>query len=316
MRSIETLHKIIYEIIALIVLIVLVYFFIESFIGISVQKDNQYKRYTSEIANVIKNGGQVNIMNYDPEYVPTIVIDSQNNIWVYMYKCPLSENQPVSPIATWAISNIPLKIPNPPPDGPNTIKAYIFSPDLTFCSLLSKAEVGPLSQYSLKINIKNMGGEVGYLIVIPNVPGITPPQNVIPYYDFQTSIFIQDPAYKEVRSGQIYLYKPSLISIDKIGAEIDYRSAICYLSKLDKNISSCIEFPTFFMPPVNKVNQYIQPVRSFYYSNLGQNALENTVTGIPIIYYRLETQYVAMRNVNMIISNQDGKIEIIYYVAQ
>ncbi|MGC9079873.1 MAG: hypothetical protein ACP5G1_04000 [Nanopusillaceae archaeon] len=314
MRSIETLYKLIYEIIALIVLIILVYFFIETIIGISTQKDNQYKQYTSEIANVIKNGGQVNIINYDPEYVPTIVIDSQNNIWVYMYKCPLSENQPISPIATWAISSIPLKVPNPPPDGPNSIDAYIFSPDLTFCSLLSKAKVGPLNQYQLEINIKNMGGEVGYLIVIPNIPGITPPQNVIPYYDFQTSIYIQDPAYKEVHSGKIYLYKPSLISINKVGAEIDYKNAICYLSKLDKNISSCIEFPTFFMPPVNKVNQYIQPVGAFYYSSVGQYALEDTVEGIPIIYYRLETQYVIMRNIDLVFSNQDGQITLTYLI--
>ncbi len=314
MRSVENVFKLLFELIALIVLIVLLYFFIESFISVSVQKDNQYKQYTNAIANVIKDGGQVNIMNYDPQYIPMLAIDSQGNLWVYMYKCPLSENQPVNTIEAWAISSIPRKVPMPPPNGPDTIDAYIFSQDLSSCSLLSKAEVGPLTQYSLTINIQSEGGEAGYLLVIPNGLGITPPQNSVPYYGYQTSISIQDPVYQAlgVQSGQIYLYEPSTISIDKYGAEVDYKNAKCILSKADKDIVSCIEFPSFFMPPSNKINQYQQPVNMFYYATMGQYALTNTVTGLPYIYYKLTTPYVIVRDIDLVFSNQSGQITLTY----
>ncbi|MGC9080025.1 MAG: hypothetical protein ACP5G1_04775, partial [Nanopusillaceae archaeon] len=254
-------------------------------------KDTQYKNYTNAIANVLKNGGQVNIISYDPQYIPVLAIDSQGDLWVYMYKCSLSENQPINTIEARATSSIFLNIPMPPPNSPSSIDAYIFSQDLSSCKLLTKAEVGPLSQYRLTINIQSEGGEAGYLLVIPIIPGITPPQNSVSYFGFSTSISIQDPVYQAlgVSSGQIYLYEPSTISINKYGAEVDYKTAGCILSKADKDIVSCIEFPSFFMPPSNKISQYQQPVNSFYYATMGQQALKNTVTGLPYIYYQLTT---------------------------
>ncbi len=314
MRIQSNLFKIIYEIIALIVLAVLLFYFIEAFIGVSMNKDMQYKKYTSAIAGVLKNGGQVQIIDYDPEYIPMLVIDNQNNLWVYMYKCPLSENQPVNTIESWAISSISFKIPNPPPNGPDSINAYIFSQDLSSCALLDKQEVGPLNQYQLTINVKSIGGEAGYILVIPNGLPITPPQNSVSYFGFQTSIYIQDQAYTSlgIQSGQLYLYEPSSISINKAGASIDFNSASCILSQVDKNIISCIELPAFFVPPSSQQSQYQQPANMFYYSTLGQKSLQNTVSGMPYIYYQLTEPYVIIHNINLIFSNESGQITLTY----
>jgi len=140
--------RIIFDIIVLIVLAVLIYFIIVTFIGVAMGNEARYIGYLNAIASDINNpgnsgNGEVFINNYDYNYV--FVLTNNNNVWyLQLYHC-FPPNQVVGLLSVkvvyWNVSTT---------DNGNTI---IFAPALAFCKLVKQESLN-VNQININIRIK------------------------------------------------------------------------------------------------------------------------------------------------------------------
>jgi hypothetical protein len=144
--------RIIFDIIVLIILAVLIFYIIMTFIGLAYGNELKYIGYLNSIADAINDGGkgEVFINNYDYNYV--FVLTNNNGWYLQLYHC-LPPNQVVGllsvKIVYWNVSTT---------DNGNTI---IFAPALAFCKLVKQISLYNINQ--ININIQGLNDNAGLL---------------------------------------------------------------------------------------------------------------------------------------------------------
>jgi len=144
--------RIIFDIIVLIVLAVLIYFIIVTFIGVAMGNEARYIGYLNAIANDINSGGngEVFINNYNYNYV--FVLTNNNGWYLQLYHC-LPPNQVVGllsvKIVYWNVST-------------TNNGDIIFAPALAFCKLVEQKSLkNNINQ--ININIQGLNDNAGLL---------------------------------------------------------------------------------------------------------------------------------------------------------
>ncbi|BBL45225.1 hypothetical protein MJ1_0046 [Nanobdella aerobiophila] len=229
MRSNDTLFKVIFELILLVIVIILIAVFIEAIIGISQGQNIKYENYAKQIISSIQNPNTppIYIDGYNPDYL--FVFSSVNNyIYLSLYKCSFGIGSGNPQVLLWNISQ------------------YIFSPDLSGCFLIYKANT---SLNSIEINIINSTDVAAGLITIDSM-------DAVPYYG-GVSAEIQNT------NQEIYIIPDVVIDCTDHGCSMTSpysQSLSCYIS------SSCVEIGGF-LNQVGQANSYSSSAINIGYIN-------------------------------------------------
>ncbi|BFI73401.1 hypothetical protein YN1_3880 [Nanoarchaeota archaeon] len=296
------LFKFIFELIVLIILIIMIYVVVEALIGSQLSTEHQYIKYTKDIGDIFDGTSQqLFIPQYNPEFVPVLVIGKDNYVYIEMYKCSYNINSEFPSMPLWNVS-----------EG-NGI--YLFAPDLSQCILIYQYGIGSCSKFNNNINvyISSLGGAAGYVIASPG-PLSTIPQILVPFV--YVSIYsdpITNIVFRNIYNLQTYIDNDTVISCSCNGGsaqcevEFDGNSypLECYLS-LGSNIEACAE-----------LSGMIITTSSNFFTNLyDQDILTGSEININNEQYPYLLLYLGqfVSNPILLVENENGGIYFYYEI--
>jgi len=148
----DSLIKIIFDIIVLIVLVIFIYVIIMALIGLSMGEDFKYIGYLNSIADTINNNatGQIFIDNYDYNYV--FVLTYNNGWYLQLYHC-------FPPNFVVGLLSVKLVYWNVSTTNNGDI---VFAPALAFCKLIKQRS---LKVNEINITIQGLNDNAGLLVL-------------------------------------------------------------------------------------------------------------------------------------------------------